>query len=214
MKKFIILSFFALLFLTSITFSQIHIGLGGEVGIDIANGSSNIANFSPSSRTGFLIGGNCELRFGNYFAVQPGVRYVMKGWSNSGTDANGQTFTTTDALNYLEVPILLKAMYPIPQTQIRPYALFGPLMSFNMSANETTTTPNATQSTDVSANVSGFDFGLLFGAGFGYDITHKIDIFVQFAYNLGISNLLKNAGNNSIKNTGILIDRRRVNFGL
>ena len=198
--KLFVLSFM-MLFVTSLALGQMKVSLGLESGIDIAN-LSVTPSLSTNSRTTFMIQGNCELGFGHYFAVVPGIRYIGKGASSSD-QANNTTETLS--LNYLEIPIIFKGIYPIPQTQIKPYVLFGPSFGFQMSANDNITTPNASQSNDVSANFSGLDFGLNFGLGIGYDFTHRINAFIQFAYQLGLSNILKNPGNNSEKTYGILL---------
>ncbi|MBZ0201729.1 MAG: PorT family protein [Ignavibacteria bacterium] len=192
-------TFFAAVLMVLMAFtaySQPKISLGPEFGINIANVTST-PDFASNSRTGFIFGVNLDMRFGQYISVQPGLRFTMKGYSVS--DANG---SGTAKANYFEIPILLKANFPL--TEVRPYVMGGPVIGINMSSNsEYTPTGGTSQSVDRSSTTSGLDFNLLFGAGVGFKVTPKVDLFVQFGYAFGLSNVLKDVPSQTVKTTGI-----------
>ena len=197
--KFIYTALIAVMFLSANVYSQraLELKIGPEAGINIASFSST-PDFAYTTRTGLIIGANFEIGFNKNFSVQPGVRYIMKG--AGGSDGAGGTFTTK--LNYLDIPVLLKVNFPL--SEVTPYLLAGPVLSINMSASQDDT-PNGgtTTTTDVSAQVSGSDFGILFGGGVGFAMNKKIDIYAQFGYQLGLSNILKNNTTTTLKNNGI-----------
>jgi hypothetical protein len=199
MKFKIFLVLLISMFITASSFSQIKLSIGPEAGINISN-FAGTPDPQSSSRTGLLFGADFAIGFGKYMAVQTGLRFVMKGASSTG--ANGTAYV--DKLNYLEIPLLLKVTFPL--TEVSPYLLAGPVLGINMSANEDAT-PNGgtTQTTDLGPFITGTDFGLLFGGGVAFKIAPKIDLFAQFGYSLGLSNILKNSTTNTLKNNGIQI---------
>ncbi len=197
MKFKIFLVLLVSIFITASSYSQVKLSIGAEGGINISN-FSGTPDPQSSSRTGLIFGANLDIGFGHYISVQPGLRFIMKGASSTGAD--GTAFV--DKLNYLEIPVLLKATFHL--TEVSPYLMAGPILGINMSANEDQTPQGGTTTTtDISQFISGTDFGLLFGGGVGFKIAPKVDLFAQFGYCLGLSNILKNATTSTLKNTGI-----------
>lgn len=202
-KMFLVVFFAAVLTVSS--YSQVHLGIGGEVGINIAN-LSTTPDLSTSSRTGFIVGGDFEIGFSKMFAVQPEVRFILKG--ASANDGAGGTIYYK--LSYLDIPVLLKVTFPL--TEVKPYIFAGPVLGINMAANyEDDNGGNTT--TGALQNISGTDFGILFGGGVGFKIAPKIDLFVNFGYQVGLSNLNTNNSNSTAKNNGIQITAGAM-FGL
>jgi opacity protein-like surface antigen len=196
--KFIYATLLAVMFLSSNVYSQrgLEIKLGPEAGINIAN-FSGTPDPNTNTRTGLIFGANLELGFSKNFSVQPGLRFIMKGASSSSAAG-----TVTDKLNYLEIPVLLKVNFPL--TEVLPYLIAGPVLGINMSASEDQTPTGGTTTTvDVSNSISGTDFNLLVGGGVGFRLTKRIDLFAQFAYAFGLSNILKNNTTSTLKNNGI-----------
>jgi len=197
--KFIYTALLAVLFLSANIYSQrrpIELVLGVEGGINIGN-FTGTPDPSSSSRTGLIAGASLEIGFTKNFAIQTGLRFIMKGAQTTG---DGVVYV--DKLNYLEIPALIRADFPL--SEVEPYLLAGPVLGINMSANEDQTPNGGTTTTvDISNAISGTDFGLLFGGGVEFKLNKKIDLFAQFGYELGLSNILKNATNQTLKNTGI-----------
>jgi hypothetical protein len=187
----------AVIFLsTTTTNSQIKLKIGPEAGICIAN-FTGTPDPTSNSRTGLIFGANLEIGISKYISIQPGLRFVMKGAS---TTVTGGTFT--DKLNYLEIPALLKVNFAL--TEVNPYVFAGPVLGVMLSANEDQTpTGGTTTTSDISSLLSGTDFDIMFGAGVGFKIAPKIELYGQFGYSLGLSNILKNATTQTLKNNSI-----------
>lgn len=193
-------TFFAavILILTACTaYSQTTLDIGVEAGLNIANITST-PSFTTDARTGFIVGGIVDVGFGKTIGIQSGIRFIMKGYT---TTSQGVTFK--EKFNYLEIPVLLKARFPL--TEIKPYVFGGPTLGINLAATEEQSNQTQTQNVDVSNSVESMDIGLLFGAGMDFKIATKTSLFVQFGYALGLSNWLKGNTTTTAKNNGIQI---------
>lgn len=197
MKKLFSVLVLIFLFTLSANVKSQTIALGIEGGINISN-----INVTPTvttdSRTGLLVGGIIDINISKNITITSGLRYLMKGWTNTS-----QGVTYTDKLNYLEFPALLKVKFPL--TEVKPYLIAGPTLGIKLSANESATDGTQTQDSDISSLVESTDFGLLFGAGLDFAVGKKTFLFFQPAYSLGLSNILKNSTTTTIKNYGIEI---------
>ncbi|MCC6866999.1 MAG: PorT family protein [Ignavibacteria bacterium] len=187
----------ALLFSASNSMSQVSFAFGPEFGINLSNVSVN-PTATTDSRTGFIIGGIADINIGKVMGVTSGLRYVMKGYTTS----QGNT-TFKVKLNYIEIPALLKARFPL--TEVKPYLLGGPVLGINLAANQESNNGQQSSNTDVSNSIESIDFSLLFGGGLDFKIATKTSLFVQFGYQLGLSNVLKGQTTTTAKNYGIQI---------
>jgi opacity protein-like surface antigen len=201
----IALTFAVFAALSTITYSQ-SIGLGLESGLNIANASISPININSSSRTGFMVGGFADIGMSRIISIRPGIRYVTKGFSID----QGQGTMLTHKLNYLEIPMLLKA--GIPLRQVVPYFMAGPTLGIQLSATAEVNNAAQVQTVDVGTSYETIDIGLLFGSGLEFNVGNNIDVFTGFSYSLGLSNNYK-INNVSIKNYGLQITGG-VKFGL
>ena len=94
-------------------------------------------------------------------------------------------------LTYVEVPIL--AMYrPPTQGTIRPAFFVGPAIGLLLSAK--------VGDDDIKDNLNGTDFGFVFGAGVDFETGAKGNISLDCRYTMGMSNIVKDSGDDSVKN--------------
>jgi hypothetical protein len=190
--------FILLLVYTAVNYSQSKISLGVEGGINIAN-TIETPSSQFGSKMGFIIGTHADIGISPNFSVAPGVRFVTKGSKYSGADG-----VANFSANVIEIDGLVKAKFSL--TEIKPYLIAGPTLGFILSVNyEETPTGGTSTSYDVSSNYETIDFGLLFGGGLDFKIAPKVDLFSQFAYSLGLSNIRKNNPAQTVKTTGIQI---------
>jgi hypothetical protein len=190
-----------LLTLTAISYSQTQFSLGLEAGLNIANVSVT-PTATTSGRTALIIGGVADIGFSRQFGIVTGLRYIMKGYSN--TFNNGAATQTDNVkLNFLEFPALLKVKFPL--TEVKPYLIAGPTLGISVSSTVESTAGTQSATSDVSSSVESIDFGLFFGAGLDFNVAPKIDLFAQSGYSLGLSNILKGNTTTTIKNYGIQI---------
>lgn len=189
----------AILFFCAVsTNSQSKLSLGFEAGLNIAN-----ANTTPSSpfgsKMGFIIGGVLDAPITPSFSLAPGIRFITKGTSYSGADG-----VASNSASVIEIDALAKVKFAL--TEIKPYLFAGPSLGFIMSASYSQTPTGGTSSTtDVSSSYETIDFGLMFGGGLDFKMSPTMDLFGQFGYSLGLSNILKNNPGATVKTTGIQI---------
>jgi hypothetical protein len=195
---------FLVLALNPLSYAQ-STSLGIEGGINLS--SMNITPVIPTAtgRTCMMVGGFADIGFSRSFSVRPGVRFIMKGISNSG---NGVTLT--DKLSYLEFPVLLKATFPL--TEVKPYIMAGPTVGIQLSASTEVNNGVQTQTFDLTNVYETIDFGLFFGSGIDFRVANRTDMFIGGGYSLGLSNVAR-AQNQSIKNTGLQF-MAGIKFGL
>lgn len=189
----------ALLTVSTITvYSQSKLSLGFEAGLNLAN-TNQTPSTSFGGKTCFIIGGVLDVPFSPQFSMAPGIRFITKGNSYSGADG-----VASNSLSVIELDALIKVKFPL--TEIKPYIFAGPNLGFILSASYTQTPTGGTSSTtDVSSNVETIDFGLMFGGGLDFKIAPTMDLFGQFGYSLGLSNIQKNNPASTTKTTGIQI---------
>jgi hypothetical protein len=195
--KTTVIALFLVLISAAGTYSQTTLALGAEVGLNIANVSITPSQTS-NSRTGLIIGGVLDIGISRNIGVTTGLRYIMKGFQVTN---GGATFT--DKLNYLDVPVLLKVKFPL--TEVKPYLIGGPVLGIRVAASEEQSNGQQTNDVDASSAFESIDFGLLFGGGLDFNVATKTDLFVQFGYSLGLSNIYKLNPQFTVKNYGIQI---------
>jgi opacity protein-like surface antigen len=188
------------LLISSAGLSQTRFSLGLEAGINIANVNVTPST-STSGRTGLIIGGIADIGFTPQLGIVTGIRYVMKGYSNTFTNQGGVSQTDNVKLNFIEFPALFKVKFPL--TEVKPYLIGGPTLGISVSSTVESTAGTQSATSDVSSSVESIDFGLLFGAGLDFNIGPKMDLFAQGGYSLGLSNILKGNTTATIKNYGI-----------
>lgn len=179
-------------------YSQGKISLGFEAGLNIAN-TVETPSSAFGSKMGFIIGGMVDASLSPNFSLQPGVRFITKGSSYSGADG-----VANFSSSVIEIDALAKVKFPL--TEVKPYLFAGPNLGFIMSVNYSQTPTGGTSSSqDVSQYFETIDFGLMFGGGLDIKVAPAMDLFGQFGYSLGLSNIRKNNPAATTKTTGIQI---------
>jgi hypothetical protein len=125
-------------------------GIIGGVSFSTLAGN-NVSN--AASRTGFTGGLFLGISINPSVEVEPEVLYAMKGSDFSGTD-------TTVALNYIEVPILIKYSFS-PNGGM--YVLAGPAVNFDVSSDVPPIPTTGGSSVNPSPNLT---FGGVLGLGY------------------------------------------------
>jgi opacity protein-like surface antigen len=193
MKK-IILAAVAVLAFGFANAQEVKFGVKG--GLNIATQSYGGEDApSPSSLTGFHIGGLVEIKISDKFSIQPELLYSTQGSKFSMT---GYSTENSFKLSYINIPVMLK--YFVAEK----FSLeAGPQIGFLTSSKMEVILSGITGSKDAKEIFKTVDFGLNIGAG--YDFTKKIS--VNARYNFGLSNIAKNEDNSdiSIKNGVFLV---------
>lgn len=185
--------------------AQVTVGPMAGVSIYTFTGSdANIygtdlgANFSKASRVGFLAGGFAEFEFGKVFAVEPQLLWVQKGvkYDIDLNDGSGSGSLTIN-LDYVQVPVLLKAEYRKAGQDFTPSLFAGSAIAFKASCKLHVESDGTSLSDDCPANtIRSTDWSLIFGVGLEYS-----RFVFQARYDLGLSSVSE-ASAEDIKNGG------------
>ncbi|MGE0073875.1 MAG: porin family protein [Sphaerochaetaceae bacterium] len=220
MKKHVMLALLILFLGSSFVFA-------GAFGAGVsAGGSMAFVGTEPSGdgtpRYGFTGG-----VFGEYdfyaienivdFSAQTGVYFMMNGFRSDvnlvgapGPSPFTEETPTNFNLNYIQVPVLLKASFPL-NLPVKPFALVGAsagyLITKSVEASDDLSEAEdgyftAAVSDPYEDKLSNFDFGLVFGAGVDLDMGLSIDA----RFNLGLMNIDEDAsGDDYTKNRSITL---------
>lgn len=162
--------------------------LGIQGGVNLANLSSDLQS-SYEQRTGLTLGALVEFGLGEWLTLQPELLYTQKG-ANLG-------FITTK-LDYLDIPVFLKLVFPLPL--IKPFIFAGPRLSLKASANSDVSGISSTPITSAKSTV----FGLDFGAGGELGISPVTSFFVSLKYSMDFDSAFEAANSGKNKSFAIL----------
>ena len=145
--------------------------IGAKAGIASSNVSisGEGASLSFDSRTAFIGGAFASIGVGEMWFIQPEVLY-----SGKGTSVESETLS----LDYLEVPVLFGAAFPLSNSSLKPMVFAGPSVGFNLSCDA--------EGEDCGDFINSIDFGLVFGAGLQYAL-ESITLFFDARYDLGLT---------------------------
>ncbi|MFO7674302.1 MAG: porin family protein [Lutibacter sp.] len=174
MKKIILVAVIAI---SSFVGVNAQTSFGAKAGLNVANLSGDVTD--NEALIGFNLGVFAEIALADSFYLQPELLYSTQGakFSESGIDADLN-------LNYIIIPLMFK--YDVAN---RFYLEAGPQLGFLVLAE--------VLDQDVKDEFESVDFGANFGLSYGF--TEKL--FAQARYNIGLSNIAKDSGNDKISNT-------------
>mgnify|MGYP006176410685 CR=1 FL=1 len=175
MKKIILV---AVLALFSFVGTNAQTAFGAKAGLNVANLSGDVDG--NKSLIGFNVGVFAEITLADSFYLQPELLYSTQG---AKFDESTSGFSADLNLNYINIPIMFK--YDVAN---RFYLEAGPQVGFLVAAD--------LGDLDVKDSYESTDFGANFGLSYGF--TEKI--FAQARYNIGMTNIVKDNGNDKVSN--------------
>lgn len=159
---------------------------GVKLGLSMANLNGGIVD--GESKAGFAAGGYAGYKIADPLLVQIEALFVMKG----AVIDTGLGLSESVRLNYLEIPLLVKASFPTRAVKkpsfyasdpgLTPYVCFGPAFAIKMSG--------AYAINEDTAEVETVDVGITFGGGFDAGVG-KGKITVDLRFNLGIMDVVE-----------------------
>ncbi len=155
---------------------------GLKAGLNISNFTGDVEgnSFKPGIQAGAFV----EIKTSDKMAIQPELMYSSLG---------GVKFDyVTLNFDYLVLPVMVKYFATEKFTLEA-----GPQIGFLLSAKAKTDEG----SEDVKSGFNSTDFGVNLGAG--YDVSEKVNLSLR--YTAGLSNILKDAGNDKGMNINIAI---------
>lgn len=189
----------AFCFLTTVATAQMQ--LGPKLGLNISNLHGNDAGESKS-KLGFTVGAFFNVKLNDYLAIQPEVYYTTKGAKDT-TIYDNQSYDYTFALEYVEIPLLVKVLIPLG-SKIRSTIFVGPSIAFNSSAKVKTDVDGVILEADYDY-IKSTELGLVLGAGIGFPMG-KNEIGFDARYNLGLTTIDDLDNNADVKNNVININ--------
>ena len=147
--------------------------------------TTNASSDGSSNRTAIAVGAELEIPMDQSFSIQTGVDYLQKGFEVSGSGGTG-----TLAINYLELPLLLKVKVPVRDSRFTFAA--GPYAA--LAVKRETRFEGAGQSASNSADevINQADFGARFGAAFEIPVQDRLSISIGANYDLGLRDISSN----------------------
>ncbi|MGV8947397.1 MAG: porin family protein [Lutibacter sp.] len=174
MKKIVFVAVFAIFSLVSL---NAQTSFGAKAGLNVAKLIGDVPD--NKSLIGFNVGIFAEIGLADSFYIQPELFYSTQG----GTFDYPIIGSTDLKLNYINLPIMFK--YDVAN---RFYLEAGPQIGFLVAAD--------LGDLDVKDAYESTDFGANFGLSYGF--TEKL--FAQARYNIGLSNIVKDNGNDKVSN--------------
>ncbi len=159
--------FFGILLLTAFIGNAQAVKYGVKAGINISTLEGDFFDDSDS-RIGFAAGFFAIIPFDNTFSFQPEILYSAQGIN---TTVEGEFTDQREELDYLQLPLLLRADFGSFNFHLGPQVGVGVWNSFN---------------TEVYKN---FDYSAL--AGIGLDVTKAF--FIEARYSYGFRNIIEDA---------------------
>ena len=134
-------------------------------------------------KTGFAGGVGLGYDFGNGFAVQPEILYLVKGAESeclftgdacidldNAQGADGLAIHAKFDLTYLDIPVLLVYRFDT-NGRLHPKLFAGPSVAMKLDATVTfRPLEGGVEQESEDTSVENFDVGLVFGGGFEYDV--------------------------------------------
>jgi hypothetical protein len=146
---------------------------------------------------GWLIGGFYNFKLSDQFSIQPEIYYTRIGEKETNPLLTGLVMlaavgaTYKELLDYIQVPVLAKFKV-LRKGPFSPFLQAGPYLGFLLSGKYKTFDASGAVlfQGDLKQYYKTLDFGLAFSGGLEYEMGNKL-VFLEFRYNLGLTNIEK-----------------------
>ena len=173
MKKIILTTLILVLTMVSVKAQT----FGAKAGLNVANLAGDVTD--NKALLGVTIGAFTEFELSDAIKLQPELLY-----SAQGAKYEEEGISIDFKMNYINIPVMFK--FGVGDDF---YLEAGPQIGFLVSAK--------VLGVDVKDEMESIDFGA--NLGLSYDITEEL--FAGARYNIGLSNVIKDSGDESVKNS-------------
>ncbi len=163
--------------------SALSFGVGPLGGLNLGNSSMDVPSGSSVKteiKSGLAIGARAELGVTKPYSLLLEPMYLQRGAVETSTSL-GLSSKTETSMNYLELPILVKAKFGAMKAHA--YVFAGPSLGIFLSGEGVT--GGVTQKAD---SISTFNFAGEIGAGGSYQVQKFIYLNVDARYSYGFTN--------------------------
>lgn len=158
-KKLLLLAL--LLTVSSLVFAQGISAIGFKGGLNIANYTGDDVSNELDSKLGFTVGAFVTYKVNANVSIQPEFLVTTKG--TKFEEEYNETYTYTETLTYLEIPLLLKFDLETTGT-IRPNIFIGPALALNIGATAKEEYDGEEESVDLEF-INPINFDIVVGVG-------------------------------------------------
>ena len=198
MKK-IAIALMCMIVATGAAMAQKTFTFGPKVGVDYTHMWGE--DVEHGGQINYQAGVFMEYRFNDKFSIAPEVVFAAQGGKFDWIDSEAIKVTTTENLNYVNIPVMLK-FYVVPKFSID----FGPQLGINVyhkATDKWTYDGDDHKETYELEGAKTVDFGV--GLGLTYNIAK--DVFVQGRYTMSMTKAF-DYGNDKNGNAQIAIGYR------
>ena len=173
--------------------------IGGLISSKLSLGDGNALE-DAKNRKAFAGGAFFTLGLGRIFAIQPEVLLTMKGTRASNPTQNFTTGDLTLSMDYIEIPLLLKAYIPVKNPNLRPNLFAGPAIAFLINCRIGEDVISGTRDcANGGPTIKSTDTSIMFGAGLDF-MQHFT---AQVRYDLGLQDVDEEQG--TAKNRSLML---------
>jgi long-subunit fatty acid transport protein len=178
------------------------VNFGAKAGLNLANFTGDDLE-DLKTRTSLYAGGYANIPLVEKLSFQPELLFSSQGTKLEDNFA-GSEFKAVIQVNYLNLPLMFQ--YEIAEGF---KAEAGPQIGFLVSAKQKTTvsytfegeSETESETEDIKENFKSIDFGL--NIGLNYELKNGLNFGAR--YNLGLSNIAEDSGDNKVKNAVISV---------
>jgi Outer membrane protein beta-barrel domain len=165
-----------------------EIGVKGGLSLAEFSGGDNAFDQAEGSRKGLVAGAFLAFPLGGPLSLQPEALFAQKGSAYDFPDID-----TIIKLDYVEVPLLLKARFGV---FVRPYVFAGPYVGFRLSAKaDSDAGEDGPDGVDLEDETKGIDYGYVAGAGLEIGV-----VLIEARYARGLAGIASDEIDDDIDN--------------
>ena len=173
--------------------------IGGLSWSKLSLGDGNSLD-NAKNRTAFAGGAFFTLGLGNILAIQPEVLLSMKGTRASNPTQNFTTGDLTLSMDYIEIPLLLKAYIPVKNPNLRPNLFAGPAIAFLINCRVGEDVISGTRDcANGGPTIKDTDTSIMFGVGLDFMRSFT----AQVRFDIGMQDVDEEQG--TAKNRSIML---------
>lgn len=168
--------------------------LGVKAGLNISNLTLDETELNSSDKTGFTAGLMAEIPLAKNFSVQPELLYSQQGIKLSYSDPQIQNshYKSTIALNYINIPIMVK-YYVVKGLSLQAGPQVGILLKANNKYQDNFLGYDNHENMDLKDYSNGVDASVNFGLGYQF----KDRFYADVRYNMSYSDIFKDVTANT-----------------
>lgn len=184
----------ALLMCAGVMAQTEKVKLGVKAGLNVSSLTFDENELDSSSKNGFTAGLMAEIPLAKNFSVQPELLYSQQGMklSYSDPEVENSHYKSTIALNYINIPVMLK-YYVVKGLSLQAGPQVGILLKANNKYQDNFLGYDNHEKMDLKEYSNGIDASVNFGIG--YQFVDKL--YVDARYNMSYNNVFKDVTANT-----------------